>query len=39
MYFYKNTSITKINEILTLNNQTIHYVNQYNSYGFTLIIN
>ena len=29
MYFYSNTSITSTNEIITLNNQTIHCVNQY----------
>ena len=33
MYFYKNTSITNINEIITLNNLTIHCVNQYKFLG------
>ena len=29
MYFYNNTSITNINEIITLNKQIIHCVTQY----------
>ena len=33
MYFYINTSITNTNEIITLNNQTIHCVNQYKFLG------
>ena len=33
MYFYSNTSITSTNEIITLNNQTIHCVNQYKLLG------
>ena len=33
MYFYSNTSITNTNEIITLNNQTIHCVNQYKFLG------
>ena len=33
MYFYSNTSITNTNDILTLNNQTIHCVNQYKFLG------
>ena len=33
MYFYSNTSITNIHEIITLNNQTIHCVNQYKFLG------
>ena len=33
MYFYNNISVTNINEILTLNNQTIHSVNQYKFLG------
>ena len=33
MYFYSNTSITNTNEIITLNNQTIHCVNQYKYLG------
>ena len=33
MYFYSNTSITNTHEIITLNNQTIHCVNQYKFLG------
>ena len=33
MYFYNNTNITNINEIITQHNQTIHCVNQYKFLG------
>ena len=33
MYLYNNISITNINEIVTLNNQNIHCVNQYKFLG------
>ena len=33
MYFYSNTSITNTNEIITLNNQTMHCVNKYKFLG------